>query len=50
MLQRRAKIYVIGTLIWYPSFMSVEQVIMLFCEPEKDDYITAAAIRKEVSV
>ena len=28
--------------------MSVEQVIMLFCQPEKDDYEakTAAAIRK----
>ena len=32
-----------------PTLMSVEQVIMLFCQPEKDDYVAktaAAAIRK----
>ena len=30
--------------------MSVEQVIMLFCQPEKDDYVakTAAAAIKKV--
>ena len=32
----------------HPSVMSVEQVITLFCEPEKDDYVPKAtpAIRK----
>ena len=32
----------------HPSVMSLEQVIMLFCEPEKDDYVpkATAAIRK----
>ena len=39
-----------GTLFLHPSVMSVEQVIILFCEPEKDDYVAkaAGAIRKEV--
>ena len=39
-----------GTLFLPPTLMSVEQVIMLFCQPEKDDYVAkaaaAAAIRK----
>ena len=32
-----------------PTLMSVERVIILFCQPEKDDYVAkavAAAIRK----
>ena len=37
-------------LFLHPTVMSVEQVIMLFCEPEKDGYVAkaAAAIRKVV--
>ena len=32
----------------HPTVMSVKQLHMLFCQPEKDDYVTkaAAAIRK----
>ena len=43
-------INVTGTLFLHPFAMSVQQVTMLFCEPEKDDYVAkaAAAIRKEV--
>ena len=38
-----------GALFVHPSVMSFEQVIILFCEPEKDGYVAkaAAAIRKE---
>ena len=39
-----------GILFLHPTVMSVEQVIMLVCELEKDDYVAkaAAAIRKVV--
>ena len=39
-----------GILFLPPTLMSVEQVIMLFCQPEKDDYVvkTAAAAIKKV--
>ena len=32
-----------GILFLHPTVMSVEQVIMLVCEPEKDDYVAKAA-------
>ena len=39
-----------GTLFLHRFVMSVEKVIMQFCEPEKDDYVAKAAATKCVCV